>query len=320
MTQTPAGLARLLMFSKGNTYGTTSTPAGANALRTFDSSIVPMNAEVVERAQDDGIFGRVASPALTQIGSQITTSTYFCGSGAYGVAPSTDLLWRACGASKALATGVTTYSPVNLATTTALDWVDCRLNWAGEDHVGLGARGDFTLNLSAGAIPFVQWVLTGLYTEPTNVALPTPTFPSQATPVPSNAANTVTVTIGGVSVCLNSLTFSAGNTVELLDEAGCAKAVRITNAAPTATMVIQRKELATLNLFSKAASGVTEAVQIVHGPETDRITLNLPKVSYAPPQPADIRGLAAYTVELYIQHDPGQANHWNITYSSTNQP
>lgn len=316
-TNAPIYPSRILMVAKGNTYGTLENPVAANAIRTFNTADPQLQFEIVEREQEDGQPGRINPPAKTKTGISFTTSTYLAGSGTAGTAPGTDLLWLSCGLNKTVVTGASvTYAPVSLAGTSVLGWLDARLNCNGTDYVGLGCRGSFTATLTSNQLGFCEWNLMGIYSEPTNVAIPTPAPASQALALPMDSTNTTTFTLGGVSVAVNSFTFQQNNTMELVDAMGTSlKNVRITNRTPDATITIYEPQLAAFNYFQKCTSNATDALQVVHGPAGNRVTINIPKFSYGPSTRTDINGISGITIPLYIGHDEGLPNDYSVVFS-----
>lgn len=308
---------RVLMVAKGATYGTVEAPVAANAIRTSETDVTEMTSERIERLQEDSQTGRINLPAITKLGVSISTTTDLAGSGVAGTAPGTGLLWRACGMNQTIQTGTSvTYAPVSLAGTTVLDWLDARCNHNGTDYLALGCRGTVTVTLAANQLGKCAWNLMGLYTEPTNVAIPTPAPANQALALPLDVANTPTFTLGGVSVCVNSFTFTQNNTMELVDAMGCGtKVVRLLDHQPEATITFYEQQLSAFNTFQKATSGAVEALQVIHGPAGNRVTFNVPRFGYGDTKSTDIGGIKGYTCPLYILHDPGLPNHYSWVFS-----
>lgn len=312
----PLSDPKLLMLGKGSTYGTNSNPAATAAVLCFGTTVEAIMAEMLEVEQNDGIHGRISPQVPTQLASTLTTSTYLRGSGVAGTPPpGVDLLFRACGmAATTVASTSVTYSIADL--NSALEWVDWKCNYAGQQRLAAGARGTFTMTQESGALGRCEWSLMGLYARPTAVAMPVPTYASMASPVAVNAANTLTVTLGSTSLCLNSFTYTHNNTYSLFDKAGCVKGVRITNGAPEASITMLRPPLADFNPYEKMETRAVDAFSIAHGTVAGNIiTTNLPKVSITSVADAEIDGLAGYTLTLGIQHDAGSPNHMTQVYT-----
>jgi hypothetical protein len=312
----PLSAPKLLMLGKGPTYGTNSNPAATAAIKCFNTTVEAIMAEMLEVEQSDGIHGRINPPVPTQLASTLTTTTYLRGSGTAGTPPpGVDLLFRACGMSVAtVASTSVTYSIADL--NSALEWVDFKCNYAGQQRLAAGARGTFSITQEAGALGRCEWNLMGLYARPTDVVMPVPTYAAIASPVAVNAANTLTVTLGSTSLCLNAFTYTHNNTYSLFDKAGCVKSVRITDGAPEASLTVLRSALSGFNPYEKMENQTVETMTVVHGTVPGNIvTTSLPKVSITAVADAEIDGLAGYTLTLAIQHDAGTPNHMTMVYT-----
>jgi hypothetical protein len=315
MSNAPTFRPKLLMISKGGAYGTNTNPTGANALRCFDTSVVAMQAEVLPVPQDDGEAGTINPPVLAEYASTLTTSTHLYGSGTAGVAPPQDLLYRACGFNLTTVTGVScTYAPASLSS--SLEWLDWYLNSNGQKRTAAGARGTFTMTLESGQLGRNEWNLMGLYAEPTNVSMPTPTYTGAINPQPVNAANTGTVTLNGVATELSSFTYTQNNTYALHDKASSAKTVRITESNPEASVVIMRPPLSVLNPYQMAKERTVFPLVVTHGTVAGNIiTPTLPKVTITGVEDTEVGGLSAYTLTLSVQKDAGGTNYISIAYT-----
>lgn len=310
-------LSQLLMAAKGATYGTLEAPTGAGAIAMIEpASVTPLVAESVDRLQVDGKPGRINSPVLTKTGVQFGFSTYVAGSGTAGtVSTAESLLLQACGMNETVSAGTSvTYALVDIYQNTP-SWVDLRLNAAGEDHVSPGCRGTYELTMEAGQCPRYNWTFDGLFNTggPTNTAMPSPTFSTQALPVAVDSFNTPTVTLGSFSACLNSFSLNIGNSITRFDDAGCTKEVAITDRVITASITVRRPQLADFNAFTKAIAGTTEALQIIHGPAGARTTINIPKFTIGAeiaPNPVENRNY--YTYPLIVQRTAGTCNDFTI--------
>lgn len=314
MTKIRAEARSWLMAIRGATPGLALPTTGANSIYSYDMSVEEQSEKVVIM-QDDLLPGECRPSQIYNQRLAWKFNSYMAGSGTAGT-PDAGLspLIRACGMAETIATTPTakvTYTIASLDT--AGDFVDL-LAWVGGDRFyGTDARGTFSIELAAGAFPYYGWEFTSLYSKPTQAAYPAaPTFTAQTDPKVVSSINTPTVTIGGVTHCLNKFSMALGNSVITSDDAGCAQKPEVTNRVVTASFTVRRTAYADFDYWLKYASREELAMQIVHGPAGARTTINLPKIVLNTPAMEGVNDLSYRTFEVQVLHTVGTLDELNI--------
>lgn len=154
------------------------------------------------------------------------------------------------------------YTPVS----TAFSSVTIHYNIDGVLHKLTGCRGTFSLNTAVGAIPTIDFTMTGIYNAPTDTAAPTVTYADQATPLIFKAGNTGAFSLLGYTGCLQSVSLDAGNSIIYRELVGCTKEVLITDRASTGTVVIEAPTIAAKDFFTAALVDTSAGeLSFIHG-------------------------------------------------------
>ena len=282
---------RLFCSKAEATYGTTASTAGADYLVTLaDLSITPLAAESIEREILDPSFGSTLSPLIALRKVEASIPLELSGSGTAGTAPKFSHLLLGSGMNlTTVAATSNTYNLVtaeNMASSEAMFWAD------GQRHQGLGGRGGFEMTFAAGEAPRIVFNRTYIYSEPTNVANPTPTISNQAAPVIFDSANTTGATIGGLAVCVQALSISLEVELFFRDYASCVKEVQIINHTVSGSITIVRPpDLATFNPYALHTNGTRQAITLTHGATAgNRVIPTIPYAVFGPPTEVDLDG------------------------------
>jgi hypothetical protein len=154
------------------------------------------------------------------------------------------------------------YAPVS----SSFSSVTIYYNVDGLLHKVTGARGTVVLNGEVGAIPTLQFTMTGIYNSPTDTAAPTATYTNQATPLIFKQGNTTAFQLYSYSGCLQSVSMDVGNNIVYRELIGCTKEVLITQRNVTGTVVIETPTIAAKDYFTAAlADGTTGNFSFAHG-------------------------------------------------------
>ena len=154
------------------------------------------------------------------------------------------------------------YTPVS----SAFGSVTLHYNIDGVLHRLTGCRGTFSLNTEVGAIPTIDFTMTGIYNAPTDTAAPVVTYADQATPRIFKAGNSGAFTMLDYSGCLQSVSMDLGNTTVYRELVGCTKEVLITDRASTGTVVIEAPTIAQKDYFTAALTdGTLGELSFIHG-------------------------------------------------------
>jgi hypothetical protein len=187
-----------------------------------------------------------------------------------------------------VATTSVTYAPVS----SAFSSVSIYFNNDGVRHRITGARGSFSTNCQVGQIPTISFTFMGIYNEPTDVALPTPTYANQATPLIFKEGNTSAFSLLSYSGCLQSFEFDLANQMIYRELVGCTKQVNITDRQPSGTVVIEAPTVTQKNYWADATGTATGNLTFLHGTTAgNRVTITSPQTDIGSPTYTDQDGI-----------------------------
>jgi len=308
---------KTIVCSKAETtYGQTASTAGADYLITLaDASISPLVAESIDVDILDGAFGSTRSPIIAMRKVEASLPMQLQGSGTAGTAPKFSHLLLGSGMNLTTAGSVNTY---NLITSDAPASSELMFFGDGQRHQALGCRGGFEMAFTAGEVPRITFNRTGIYVEPTNVANPTGTISNQAAGVVFDSANTPTASIGGVPVCVQSMTASVEPELFFRDYAGCSKEVQIVNHVVSGTITIVRPaDLATFNPYALCTNGTRQAITFTHGPSAGfRVAPTIPYAVFGPPTEVNLNGTYGLQLPFVAKNSaPGVTDSLTLAFS-----
>lgn len=268
------------------TYATDSVPvAGTDAVVLQEAEITQMDADAVERPRLTPHFG--ARPiALTALKIRATAQVDLAGSGAAGTAPAYAPLLRGCGMAQTITPATRAdYTPISAAEESlSLYWF-----LDGQRQRALGARGSWGLEIAANQFPRLTFEFLGLYTPPTEVALPATTLTAWREPQVANTTNTPVVTLDGLTVALESLRYRHNNDLVFRDLVN-RRYVNIQERRPVIEVAIEAPTLTAKNFWALAEAGTTFAAVARHGAAAGSIAeLTAPRcqISQIARRPAD---------------------------------
>lgn len=263
--------------------GTPEALSGSDAtINVFDASIEP-TIEMEDR-QGQGAFGKMASVPGARTG-RATFRTEITGDGSGGIPAWASKFLPACGwvATSKVYTPRTEGPGTNVKTITLATYengIMRRLH---------GAMGTFEFVLTAGKIAAIEWTFDGIYTEPSDVSILTPTYLTHA-PFRFVAG---TLTLGSWAPVLNELRINAGNTVILREDGTKASGVLtalVTDRTPTGSMDPEAVLVATVDHGGKWMAGTLETLTVEMENATDIITIEGPKCQRINVVPGDRNG------------------------------
>jgi len=296
---------KMILAKTEVTYGTDPTPVeGDDAILTSNLSITPYGGNTVQRNLDNANLGNDESynvGAMVQVEFDIEIS----GSSAIGVAPNYDALLQACGlADTVVALTSTQYDPVS----ESFDSATIYFNIDGQEQRIKGARGTCSIKLTRGQLPYLHFVMTGLYTRPTAVSMYAPDFSGFKKPVPVNNTNTGTVLIHGFAATLEDFSFDLNAEIVHRNLPGN-DSVEYIDRAPSGTLVIESPAIATKDYFTAMEShaGVTLGViDIIHGPAANRFKFYSALTQLSNLKMGESDGLMTYTFDVsFLPSDAG---------------
>lgn len=273
-----------------STIGTAESLTSADgAFNVYDLMIQPTIA--VEDRPAQGSFNQLPGTP----GARLGTATFRTDVGYDGSAIPTwaSVLLPACG----WVNSSGTFTPrseapgSNVKTVTIGGYVD------GVFKTIYGAVGDWRAICPNGRLASIEWTFQGLWGAPTDVALISPTYPTE-TALRYAAA---TSTFNAASLCVENITFSAGNTIKMIecgDSATGFKHAIITDRRPMVTANPEATLVATDNRYGDwLASTEGELSVELDGPSTSTVEFNAPKAQIRNSQEGDREGLVIDDVE-----------------------
>jgi len=279
---------RLILAKAEATYGTDSTPAGADAVLVRNLDITPLEADTVSRDLIRPYLGNSEQLlANTRVG--ITFEVELAGSGTAGTAPRFGALLKACGFSETVvATTSVTYAPVSSSFSSATIY----FNNDGVLHKATGCRGTFTMTCNLNEIPVISFTMTGIYNAPTDTVAPATTYTNQATPLIFKEGNTSNFSLLSYAGCLMNVSFDVANEVVHRELIGCTRQVLITNRAPAGEVVIEAPTIAQKDYFTVANNNTTGSLTFTHGTTAGNIVaFTAQKVDLTNPSYSDSDGI-----------------------------
>lgn len=262
---------KTLLAKIETTYGTDPTPTGAaNAILATAVKISPMEGQDVSRELDSRPYMGAQPTIPAGLYAKISFQVEVKGSGTAGTPPAIGVFLRSCAMAEVIVAGTSvTYNPI----TSGHESCSIYLNIDGTLYKMTGCRGTAVYRVSAQGVVYLEFEMTGLFTQPAAAALPTPTFGTQMTQMPqvASSANTPTFTINAVSCVMRNFALNMGNDVKprLLVRS---ESIIIADKAEMIDTTIEAVALATLNPYALAAAGTTMALSLVHGTGAGKIT------------------------------------------------
>jgi hypothetical protein len=301
---------KALLAKIETTYGIDSAPTGAaNAMLANDISIEPMQGADQDRGHDTVFLGANATIPY-DLHATMSFKVELVPSGAAGTAPAWGPLLRACGVAETVTASTSVvYNPIS----DAFESVTLYLHVDGHLFTLTGSRGTCDITVNASGIPYLEFAFTGLWTKPTDAALPTPDLAAFQKPLLASNVNTPLFTIAGTDHVLRSFKMAFGNQIEPRFLIGREEIV-ITDRADTIEAQIEATALSTLDPFALARDQTAVALALTHGTGAGRIAaLAIPTAQMMRPgTPTEAQGIMEWPLNMIPL--PGTGNdQWTLT-------
>lgn len=301
---------KVFLFKIETTYGTDAVPTGAlNAILATGVKFEPMKGSDVNRDLDLPYLGNQGTiPA--ELHATFSGKVELATSGTAGTAPAWGPLLRACGVAQTVSAGVSvTYNPItdNHESGSLYLYIDGTL------YKALGVRGDGKFTVNAQGIPYFEFELTGLFTQPAESANPAATLTAFQKPKVASKLNTPTFTINAVAMVMRTFEMTLGNKVEprfLIP----VEEILITDRAEMIKTQVQADLLSVIDPFALALAQTDVAVNLVHGTVAGSIlTLNAPAAQMQRPQGAEeAQGIKEWPLSLMPKPTGAGNNQWTL--------
>lgn len=266
-------------------YGTDSVPAVATAADVLlfrDFTVSPAEATIVQRDRVKPFHGNRAAHGLFGRNVKLSGKVPFSTSLTAGGTPAWARLMRACGMAEVIAASTSaTYNPIS----SGQESVSMRFFHDGTQHISTGGRGTFEININAGEEAYIQFDMTGLYTAPTAVALPTGTQFSGWRDGEVPAFGNATFIIGANTYPMSKFRYTHGNQIMVRDIPS-RNEVRIIERSPKVEVTLDKPDgITPENFFASALLGAG-ATQIVYAalssPDGRLVSVGAPNATLEP--------------------------------------
>lgn len=258
---------KVFLLKKEVTYRADATPTMvANAVLSRNFSAKPVAVDRIDRKLDRQQNGRTRD-APSNARQTISYEVEIAGSGDAGTAAPWMEHLEACGMIAPVLIAATSaeqhFTPIGTALSSVTTY-----HWIGNQKaVGLGGRGTFSWDFTAGQYPFFKIDLTLLLSDgapdPVDNTPAAPTLARWIDPLEVNDANTEFL-LGGYAAVLKSFTGDANATVAVRNLVG-ARYVRHGNHAITVKIMIEAPTIASKNYFATLRSGDEIPFSLIHG-------------------------------------------------------
>lgn len=284
----------LMTLAPEATYNTAPATGYAAIKVLRDPDVAPLVAERVARETVRPYWGadqqRLVNKRIT-----VSLEVYLTGSGTAGTPPAYSPLLLAAGFNEAIV-------PTTSVTYTLVSAVagSCTLRWHTGDGAASGIRhqitgwraSNATFTANVGEFPRLRLEGTGIYSQPTALALPATPYANQAEAFEISAANTPTVQINGIGNCMAEFEVSLNNEIDEQDYAGCSQRIVVTGRNPEGRIQVEEKLLADQNIYALAESDALVPITWTHsgGGGGNTAQLNMSNCDIFEPSPVNRNG------------------------------
>lgn len=287
---------RILLAKIETTPGTDSTPTvGSNAVEVMNLKM-NLGADVLSR---DNIRGNISqvSPVIGKRWGELNFDVELRGSGSVGVASQLSALLQACAMSETVSAGSSViYLPTSASQKTITMYLYNLDTGSAVLYKFTGVVGDFDIKADAGKFGVVAFKMKGLYTEPTDVALPsTPTYETTIAPSVQNAS----FSINSISsLIIKSLALNIGNTIADRDDISSPQGLKgffVSLRKPKGSFNPEAGQVAAYNMWNDWTSSAQRALSVQVGSVAGNIiTITAPKVVIDAIKDGDQSGILTY--------------------------
>jgi hypothetical protein len=199
---------------------------------------------------------------------------------------------------------------------TPSDSVTLFVNYDGIRQIITGCRGTFSINCEVNSIPRISFSLTGIFSAPTDDALPTVTTSNQATPLIFKNGSTSNFAIFGFAAALQSWSLDFNNEVIYRELVGGTKEVLITDRRPSGTAVIENVALSSHNFFTDYTGTSTGTNTWLHGTTAgNKITVSCPQTDLGQPSYEESDGITMLSLPFYATPTSAGQNEFSLVYT-----
>ena len=196
--------------------------------------------------------------------------------------------------------------------------VTIHYNIDGVRHKVTGCRGNLTLNATVGEIPSLDFSFTGIYNDPDDTALPTPTYANQDDPLIFKNGNTSSFALLSYAGALQSFSMDLGTSLVYRELVGGSKEVLITDRAVSGSVSIEAVLMATKDFFASAVDddAALGNLQFTHGSTAGNIVqFTSSKVDIGDVSYGDQDGIAMLEIPYVCVPDSAANAEFDLIYT-----
>jgi|GEM_PF-6159887 len=267
--------------------------AGLTFIKVRDVSIDPIKGETVKLEEDGGVLGSTLGDL---VGQTVTLSfkARMSGSGVAGTAPSQAPLIVACGHTMTPNAAIDVrFRPDDDAagSVTLYFYRDKVL------HKMLGTRGAMKAQSGKRKYGYFEYTMEANYIGPVATTIPgAPTFPNQARPIISNAANT-NFQMFGTALGLHEASWDFGQKMALYEHSEEPGVLQQESREATFEAQVEEPEVGTLNLIGHVSSGTSSTMSFVLGIVSGNIVeIAASTTQLLAAKPEDVGGISALRI------------------------
>ncbi|MGE0803089.1 MAG: phage tail tube protein [Lautropia sp.] len=284
--------------------GTDSNPTPSlNAILAKSINPQPIVAEFIDRGIVRPYFGN-SQVLPAGVHSRVEFEVELQGSGSAGTAPAWGPLLRGCAFEEITPTAGTSveYRPISedFETLTLYVYMDeLRFKMT-------GCLGTVAFDFTSKAVPVMRFAFIGIQDDMTDVVMPIDTdYSDFLDPKTVSRVNTPTITLHGVSNCVQSLTCDMQNQLIWRDLMGCGGA-HISNRTPNGQLVMEMTKVSDKNWMQIIKNGSLDAINLVHGSVAGYIVeVAAPKTQFTNPQFTDQDGILMLSTGVSFNPNAG---------------
>lgn len=285
---------RVLAAKVESTIGTAEALTASDAAFNIYNPMIQGNFEMIQR-EGQGGFGYLSSVPGGRIGVA-TFRTYLEWDGTATEPSWADTFFPACGVVKSSQT----FTPRSEAPGSNVKTLTIGLYVNGLFKSIAGAMGTFVVTLPTGQPGYIDWTFTGAWQAPSDVAMITPTYPTDK---PLRFAGGL-AEWNDYNLCISQATVDIGNTVIMRQcpskEGGYVSAY-ITNRQPRVTIDPEAKTVAAQDRWGAWLAQTEYALELnLDGPGNSVLSFDAPKAQIMNLQEGDREGLVTDEIEFQL--------------------
>jgi hypothetical protein len=299
---------KTVLAKEESVYGDDSTPTPADNAIEARTVKINYNSDLLERDYMRGNISAV-SPVTGKRSVEVTFEMDLKGGGVAGTASKLGDMLEACGyAEVATAGSSVVYKPTSDSMKSATFYIYEHVSASSSKlHKVTGARGNFSIKLTAGQMAILSFTFKGEYNAPTDVAHPaSPTYEATIPPVINSADFTLN---SDDTLCVQELNLESGNELieqECINSENGVSGFIISGRKPAGTMNPEAVSVADYDWYSDWIASTSRAMSVVVGSAAgNKITISAPAVTVDAIAEGDRNGILTTDIPFRMSQSAG---------------